>query len=168
MLHTYARASGLALLLLLPHDAAHQPPAAPEPASLAELAFMSGCWRGEFEDGSAIEEFYTTPSENLMLGVSRFMRGTRAVQHEFTRITMDSSGIVLLPFPDGIPSEHAFRATHLEADSVVFEAPEHDFPKRVIYWRNADGTNTARIDGGTASPDAQEWRMHSAACAPSR
>lgn len=138
--------------------------AAQEAPSLSGLAFMSGCWRGDFGGGSAIEEFYTTPSENVMLGLSRFMRGGRTVQHEFSRITADSTGIFLLPFPGGSPSEHAFRLTRLEDGQAVFEAPEHDFPKRIIYRRNADGSNTARIDGGEGSDRAQEWPMRSVAC----
>lgn len=133
-------------------------------SSLSGLAFMSGCWRGDFAGGAAIEEFYTAPSDNVMLGLSRFMRGARTVQHEFSRITADSTGVFLLPFPGGSPSEHAFRLTELEDGRAVFEAPEHDFPKRVIYWRNADGSNTARIDGGEGSEQAQEWRMRSVAC----
>jgi hypothetical protein len=138
--------------------------AAQEATSLSGLAFMSGCWKGDFEGGNAIEEFYTTPSENVMLGLSRFMRGGRTMQHEFSRITADSTGIFLLPFPGGSASEHVFRLTRLEDGLAVFEAPEHDFPKRIIYRRNADGSNTARIDGGEASDRAQEWPMRSVAC----
>jgi hypothetical protein len=32
---------------------------------------------------------------------------------------------------------------------VVFENAGHDFPQRIIYRRNADGTMTARIEGST-------------------
>jgi hypothetical protein len=142
---------------------AAQPPSA---ATLGDLAFMAGCWRGEFENGAALEEVYTAPSANLILGLSRFMRGDRAVQHEFSRITADSTGIALLPFPNGRPSEHAFRLTALEAGRATFEAPEHDFPKRIRYARGADGSLTARIDGGTDDARAQEWRMQPVPCRP--
>jgi hypothetical protein len=132
--------------------------------TLSDLSFMSGCWRGDFGGESALEEFYTMPSANLMLGTSRFMRGGRAVQHEFSRITADSAGIVLLPFPNGRPSEHGFRLTKLEGESALFEAPEHDFPKRIRYSRGEDGSLSARIDGGEGSEQSQEWQMVAMPC----
>ena len=139
---------------------------APASASLNDLAFMAGCWRGDFANGAALEEFYTQPSANLMLGLSRFMRGQRAVQHEFSRITADSSGITLLPFPGGKPSEHGFRLTSVDNGRAQFEAPEHDFPKRIRYSKGADGSLTARIDGGEGDSRVQEWRMRSVRCQP--
>lgn len=132
--------------------------------ALDALAFMAGCWRGEFGEGAALEEYYSTPTPNLIVGVSRFLRNGRAVQHEFSRITADSTGVALLPFPGGRMSEHAFRLTHSEAGSALFEAPEHDFPKRIRYTHAADGSLTARIDGGEGSARVQEWRMLPVAC----
>lgn len=133
-------------------------------ATLNDLAFMAGCWRGDFANGAALEEFYTQPSDNLILGLSRFMRGNRAVQHEFSRITADPSGIALLPFPGGKPSEHAFRLTSIESGRALFEAPEHDFPKRIRYSKGDDGFLTARIDGGEGDSRVQEWRMRPVGC----
>ena len=144
--------------------AAAQSAAAEATGPLDGLAFMAGCWRGDFDGGAALEEYYTAPSANLILGVSRFMRGGRAVQHEFSRITADSTGVVLLPFPGGRPSEHGFRLTAAAAGSALFEAPEHDFPRRIRYSRGADGSLTARIDGGEGDERVQEWRMHPVGC----
>ena len=151
------------LALLAAAPTAAQSDAAPNNA-LSALAFMSGCWRGEFGGGAALEEYYTAPASNLMLGVSRFLRGDRAVQYEFSRITTDSAGVVLLPFPGGKPSEHAFRMTESDEASALFEAPEHDFPKRIRYARGADGSLTARIDGGEGDARVQEWRMRAVPC----
>lgn len=154
-------AAGLALSA--PRAVVAQTPAS---ATIADLGFMAGCWRGEFANGGLLEEVYAAPSSNLMLGLSRFLRGDRAIQFEFTRITADSTGIALLPFPGGRPSEHAFRLTALEPGRATFEAPEHDFPKRIRYTRETDGSLTARIDGGTDESRAQEWRMQPVPCRP--
>lgn len=136
---------------------------------LGSLRFMAGCWRGAFANGVALEEQYTTPSANLILGMSRFMRGDSAVQHEFSRITTDSAGVVVLqPFPNGRPSEHGFRLTQSEDGSALFEAPAHDFPKRIRYTRGTDGSLTARIDGGAGDTRVQEWRMEPALCTTRR
>ena len=160
------RIAGIAVALsalLAPLHAGAQATSRP---TLDSLAFMAGCWRSEASGGSGLEEFYTAPSENLILGVSRFLRGGRAVQFEFSRITADSTGIVLLPFPSGRPSEHPFRMTAVGGGQVLFEAPEHDFPKRIRYTRGNDGSLTARIDGGANDSRAQEWRMLPFACGP--
>lgn len=141
----------------------------PDPVTagrLDALAFMAGCWRGDFGGGAALEEFYTMPSDNLIVGVSRFLRAGRTHQYEFSRISADSSGVVLLPFPGGRPSEHGFSLTHVDGTSALFEAPEHDFPKRIRYSLDADGMLTARIDGGAGDTRVQEWRMSRAQCNP--
>ena len=83
-----------AVVLSAPAPLAAQSSAAP---TLDDLAFMAGCWRGEFANGAALEEVYTAPSANMILGLSRFLRDGRAVQYEFSRITADSTGIELLP-----------------------------------------------------------------------
>lgn len=137
-----------------------------EALELEALAFLAGCWRGTYGGGAGvIEEFYTAPSKNLMLGTTRYLRDGRAVQYEFTRIEKTGSGIVMTPHPGGKPSEHGFRLTSVRGGEAIFEAPEHDFPKRIVYRKNSDGTRTARIDGGAGSTKAQEWRMSAFACA---
>jgi len=35
----------------------------------------------------------------------------------------------------------------MSADEVVFENPQHDFPTRIIYRRNPDGSLLAAIEG---------------------
>lgn len=132
--------------------------------TLSDLAFMAGCWEGQAGGGTVIEEHYTTPSSNLMLGTTRYLRDGATRQFEFTRITAGRDGVVLLPFPGGTASADPFRLTTVEADRAVFEAPEHDFPKRIIYRRDADGSLVARIDGGEGSDQASEWRMDAAPC----
>ena len=132
---------------------------------LEELSFMSGCWRGEYSPGRFIEEFYSTPSSNLMVGTTRYLAGDVTRQFEFSRITKDEAGIQLLPFPGGSPSEHAFRLTSLSEGRAVFEAPEHDYPKRIIYFTRDDGWRVARIDGGEGD-EGMEWPMQRVSCDP--
>lgn len=139
-------------------------PGTDESRDLHDLGFMSGCWRGAAGNGMIIEEFYTVPSENLILGTTRYLRDGRAVQYEFARITRDSVGIVLTPYPGGRPSPAGFELTSLRDGAAVFEAPEHDYPKRIIYRTNPDGSRTARIDGGTDDSRSAEWMMEPVDC----
>ena len=131
---------------------------------LMDLAFMSGCWEGPLSRGGTIEEFYSTPSENLIVGTTRYIRDGQTVMFEFTQITTDDDGIVLLPYPRGSASEHPFRLTTLNDSLAVFEAPEHDFPKRISYIVVSPEAHIARVDDGTDGGKAQEWLLSRVAC----
>jgi hypothetical protein len=129
---------------------------------------MAGCWEGGFvaRDGTEgiIEEHYTAPSDDLMLGTTRYLLDGKAVQFELTSIRDVDGEVSLLPYPGGSASPDTFRLTRVEDGAAVFEAPEHDFPRRIIY-RRADGDRLeARIDDGTDDGQAREWRLRRVAC----
>jgi hypothetical protein len=148
--------------------AAATPLAAQTSPSLDRLAFMSGCWQGPYTSRrgtGTIEERYTPPSANVILGTTRYTVAGRTTDYEFNLIQLDSTGIALIPFPNGERSPHPFRL-RLAGDTAFFEAPEHDYPKRVSYRRGADGSLVARIDSGAADTNPGEWRMSSVACTP--
>lgn len=162
-------AAGLVVLLLagtaLPCHA-QSPTDAPTPG-LEALAFMTGCWEEAATDGgpdeTVIEERYGPPSDNVMLGTTRFLRGTRTVQFELTVITAGPSGVELLPYPGGTPAEHPFRLVEAGEGRARFEAPMHDFPKRIGYRRSGDRL-TAWIDGGADDPEPISWEMRRTPC----
>jgi len=133
------------------------------PPSLSQLSFMSGCWRGASAGGGTIEEFYTTPSANLILGATRYLRGGRAVDFEFAMITQEDSGIVLIPHPKGVRSPARFPLKELQAGRATWENLAHDFPKRIIYRRDSSGELVARVEGDGGQ--GQEWRMRRVDCA---
>ena len=60
--------------------------------------------------------------------------------------------------PGGRSPPTEFTLTAHAAQRAVFENPQHDFPKRIIYERRGDVMN-ARIDGGEGSEQAMEWRF---------
>jgi hypothetical protein len=133
-------------------------------AALEGLWFMSGCWEGRAEGGT-IEERYAPPAANLMTGTTRWFRDGRVIGFEFTLVAKDDEGVVLTPFPDGNRSEHGFRLESVADGRAVFAAPDHDFPKRIIYAAAGDSL-VARIDGGEGSDRVSEWRMGRVSCHP--
>ena len=147
---------------LLPLRLAAQGSAPP----ITRLAFLTGCWQGPAGAASAMEERFTTPTANVMLGTSRTIEAGRTTSWEFLLIEADSTGVALTPFPRGERSKDVFRLTRLEDTLAVFEAPEHDYPKRIVYHRAADGALVMRIDGGAADPGPAEWRLTAVACGP--
>ena len=135
-----------------------------EGQTLADLAFLSGCWQGPLSRGGAIEEFYSAPSDNLIVGTTRYLRDGHTVMFEFSSIVHDSSGIVLWPYPRGQKSADGFRLTSVDGHGAVFEAPEHDFPKRISYIIESPDVRIARIDDGIDGGQSTEWRMERVAC----
>jgi hypothetical protein len=139
-------------------------PAVAASSRVADLAFMAGCWRGVTRTGTTVEEFYTTPSSNLIVGVTRYVRDGRAVDFEFTRIDQTDSGAVITPHPKGVRSV-SFAPKVIERNRAVWENPSHDFPQRILYARVAEDTLMARIEGRTPSGERSlEWRMARAVC----
>jgi hypothetical protein len=143
------------------------PPAAPPDAAsprLADLAFMAGCWRGSSGEGATIEEYYTAPADNLILGLSRYIKGSRVTSYEFTTIAREGAEIVLTPRPSG-QEPVPFRLTRLDSTGVVWENPGHDFPTLIAYRRGAGDSLVARIEGpGRDGRRSMEWRLGRAAC----
>jgi hypothetical protein len=143
-------------------DALRVPP--PESGVLAPVAFLSGCWRTPAgAPGSTLEERWSPPEGGVMLGTSRFVQGGRVSSFEFGLIRAAGDTIVYLPHPGGQASEHPFVLTGSGPGEATFEAPEHDYPKRIRYTLGPEGL-TARIDGGEDDPQPRSWRMEPTAC----
>lgn len=128
-------------------------------ASVSQLGWMSGHWAQE-SSKSRVEEHWTDVAGNVMLGVGRTIAGGKTVFFEFLRIEERADGIYYVAQPKGRPGTD-FKLTRLarrlEGQEAMFENPAHDFPKRITYRRNADGSITARVDGGADSPKAEEF-----------
>jgi hypothetical protein len=134
-----------------------------EGQTLDDLAFLSGCWVGPLSRGGVIEEFYSAPTDNQIVGTTRYIRDGQTVMFEFSSITHDSTGIVLWPYPRGHKSD-GFRLTAIDGHGAVFEAPEHDFPKRISYIIESPDVRIALIDDGTDSGKSTEWRLTRVSC----
>lgn len=136
-------------------DAVPVRPSAPT-GPLDAVAFMAGTWcSSPPSGGTMIEEHYTTPSANLVLGTTRYLRDGATVGHEITRIGADSAGVVLTPTPSG-QAAVPFRLTESAPGRAVFENPEHDFPVRIEYERVGDELVARALGADGAGP---EWRM---------
>ncbi len=123
---------------------------------LDAVAFLAGTWCSSPPPaGTMIEEHYTTPSANLVLGTTRYLREGATVGHEITRIEADSTGIVLTPTPSG-QAAVPFRLTESAHGRAAFENPEHDFPARIEYERVGDELVARALGADGAGP---EWRM---------
>jgi hypothetical protein len=83
-----------------------------------------------------------------MIGMSRTLVGDRTASFEFLRIEERADAIFYVASPKGLCPATDFKLTRLSGQELVFENPQHDFPKRIIYRKNSEGGLTAIVDAG--------------------
>ena len=143
--------------------ASHLTPAGPRQASapafrIEDLAWLSGDWETE-PGASRTDEHWSRVAGGSLMGTSRTVSGDRTVFFEHLRIERRGSEIYYVAHPKGRSPGTDFKLVRLSGQEAVFKNPAHDFPKRIAYRKNADGTLTARVEGdGTEKEKAQEYR----------
>ena len=115
---------------------------------IADLAWISGDWQTPSGQKAQIEEHWTAPAGASMMGLSRTVAQGKTVEFEYLRIEQRADGIYYVAHPKARCPGTDFKLTSLTGKEAVFENPEHDFPKRIIYRKSADGSLVASIDGG--------------------
>ena len=148
------RSVGLASLMLVLASAVEARQAKP---TLDALAWMAGAWSGTSR-GIDMEELWTVPKGNSMIGMHRDVGKGRTLGFEFLRIEQQADAIVYLSMPNGRSPATPFSLKEESVMRVVFENPTHDFPQRIIYWKEGADLR-ARIEGMQDGKEASmEWR----------
>jgi len=126
--------------------------------TLNDLAWMAGSWSGTTARGVVeMEEHWTAPKGNSMIGIHRDVAGGKTRLFEFLRIEQQADQIVYLSMPNGRSPATPFPLKEVSGTRVVFENPTHDFPQRIIYWKDGNDLR-ARIEGTmNGKPGSQEW-----------
>ena len=115
----------------------------PKP-TINDLAWLAGCWEANVR-GREVNEHWMKPGGGIMLGMARTVSQGKAGEFEFTQIREDKDAIYYVAKPAAQP-EASFKLVKLENKEVVFENPEHDFPQRIIYRLQSDGSLFARVE----------------------
>jgi len=118
-----------------------------ETLSIATLTWIAGDWQSEPGGRAQVEEHWTKLAGGTMLGMSRTVAGEKTVEFEYLRIEQRADGIYYVAHPKARCPGTDFKLTRASTTEAVFENPQHDFPKRIIYRKTDDGL-TASIDGG--------------------
>ena len=116
--------------------------------TLADISWISGDWQTAPGGRAQIEEHWTQVAGATMMGMSRTVAGEKTVEFEYLRIEQRADGIYYVAHPKARCPGTDFKLTRASATEAVFENPQHDFPKRIIYRKTADDALTASIDGG--------------------
>jgi hypothetical protein len=107
------------------------------PAAGTRPDWLVGHWCAE-RDGDFIEEQWLTARGDVMLGLSRTIRGDKTRNFEYMRVLVEGGGVTFIAQPQGGPAV-AFKRTAGGTDWARFENPAHDFPNRVEYRRTRKG-----------------------------
>lgn len=114
---------------------------------LAKMAWLQGCWSASDGAEAGSIEQWSGPAGGTMIGASRTIKGGKTVAYEFLQMREIEPGVLAyIPQPQG-KAPTVFRMARQSDNETVFENAEHDFPQRIIYRRNSDGTLHARIEG---------------------
>lgn len=122
-----------------------------------KLGWLTGTWTQSL-DGEVVQESWLGPRGKTMAAVN-LTTSARRSSFELLRIVEGNEGLALLASPGG-RAPVVFKLKELGERRVVFENLGHDFPQRVLYWMEADGTLRARIEGEVAGrARGIDWRF---------
>lgn len=111
-----------------------------------KLKFMAGCWVGQIDRDTEVEEIWNSPTENLMTSTTRYLRKNRATSFEFSKIEVRDTTIVFAASNEGKPFDEYTLKTLID-EYVVFENLKKTFPQRIIYRLASDGALIPRNEG---------------------
>ena len=114
--------------------------------TLQDIGWLAGEWRIA-SPTRCVEEQWTAPSSNMLVGMSRTVSDGRTTSFEFMRIEARADGIYYVAQPGGRPPVD-FKLASESATDLVFVNPGHaDRLKKVRYRRDAGDRLTATIQG---------------------
>lgn len=123
-------------------------------SNLDRLAWLAGSWVSE-EEGRVVEEQWMAPRGGVMLGVHRTVEADGGAFFEYLRIVDEEYGVVYVASPRGGEAT-SFRLVEMGRDRVTFENRDHDFPQRILYWKDVQGHLWARAEG---EGRRLEWKL---------
>ena len=126
---------------------------------IQDFGGMSGCWERRDDAKKLLNtEYWMSPAGTSMLGMGRTVKDGKTTGWEFMRIEKRADGFYFVSRPHENKEDTAFKLLSSDEDSVTFENKEHDFPRRVIYWRDGESL-MARIEGTiNGQPRSRQWR----------
>jgi hypothetical protein len=129
-------------------------------AAPPDLGWLAGYWLS-CEGGREVAETWSGRRGTVMMGYT-ISTGPAGSSWEQMRIEAGNPApgeVSFLAQSGGAERPVAFRLVRSGVREAVFENPDHDFPKRVIYRREGDRL-TGRIEGDGGR--SMEWRYRSA------
>ncbi|MES2780937.1 MAG: DUF6265 family protein [Bacteroidota bacterium] len=115
---------------------------------LAQSARLLGSWQNTFEGGTASES-WEQQNDSSYTGKSFVVVGKDTVSSESLLLQQKGSDIWYIPTVKEQNNGQAvpFKLTSSSNNQLVFENPEHDFPKKISYTFISNDSLVAEISG---------------------
>ncbi len=126
-------------------------------SKLSDLSWMVGQWQCK-ADSAEFEEHWMRASGDSMIGMGREVKDGKLAFHEYLRLEDRDDGIYYIAQPFGkLITE--YKLTNATPTVMLFENPDHDFPKKIEYSLQKDGSIFV-AGSGDASDKDKEFRYH--------
>lgn len=121
-------------------------------AELEKANWFLGRWENNTPDGIFSEE-WKTENDSVLVGASYFINGKDTLFAETVRLEQKGNDLLYIV---SVPNQNdekpvAFKLTSSTSDFLVFENPEHDFPKKITYKLVNKDSLYAEISGNDKS-----------------
>ncbi len=117
-----------------------------------KLYRLEGTWLMKTKNGFIGEEWKKMDKFHLK-SRGMFIKGTDTTLTEIVNLVKNNNGIFYISSVENQNNKRpiSFRLASSDNDEYIFENPEHDFPKRIVYRFATPDSIHAYIDGGSAS-----------------
>jgi Domain of unknown function (DUF6265) len=115
-----------------------------------KLYALEGVWKMNTRRGALCEEWKKV-HDNYLQSTGYIIKGTDTIINESVALTNTPKGIFYTSTVQDQNNKKAiaFKMTTSSNNKFVFENPEHDFPKRIVYELVSADSLYAYIDDGT-------------------
>lgn len=130
----------------------------PSDETFEKLYALEGIWKMTTKRGTICEEWKKV-NENHLQSKGYFIKGTDTLVNERVALTNSKAGVFYTSTVEDQNNKEpiAFKMTSVDNNRFVFENPQHDFPKRIVYrFITADSIH-AFIDDGTETGKRQNF-----------
>lgn len=129
--------------------------------TLADLAWLKGCWRTT-GDGPVITEVWLAPPMPAMIGYSYTVGEGETQGWEAMRIEMINGRPHFVAMPNGGPAVRSWMADNLRIlgvdHSAMFHNREHDYPQMISYTRKGNRLSAVISGANGSDPITFEYR----------
>ncbi len=124
-------------------------------ADIAQFKWLEGKWTGTEGDMETFE-IWQPIKGNIIKGAGGVFSGEDTLFAENIKIEIIDGELFYVAAVPGNPAPVSFKLVKSENNSTVFENLKNDFPQRVFYTKNADGSLNARIEGLRSGKESKQ------------
>lgn len=123
-----------------------------------KLYSLEGTWKMNTKRGAVCEE-WKKMDKNYLQNKGYMIKGKDTIISERVALTNTKAGIFYTSTVEDQNKKQpiAFKMTKAEGNIFVFENPQHDFPKRIVYKLITSDSLHAFIDDGTETGKKQNF-----------